>query len=202
MKSAYRVILIGLAVLGAVYASTGPEKKTEEIEKKTKEVWHEPVDPCKFPEILEEEVQYKPIDICKFPVSIDVGHYVQLKECHKRKIELKQIHCPEGRDFPCYKGREVFEVRANFPAILNATIDKSGGDEEILEEVNLYWENGVNTIQGTGDWEELKLCLEAWGVDLWKFKVGTVKVGKITIGVRPPDETNDDDTKDDKNSEE
>ena len=195
MKSAYRVILIGLAVLGAVYASTGPEKKTEEIEKKTKEVWHEPVDPCKFPEILEEEVQYKPIDICKFPVSMEVGNYVQLKECHKREIKLVQVDCESigknHHDFPCYKGSEVFEVRANFPAIFNATIDKSGGDEEILEEVNLYWENCVNTIQGCIGWEELTLCLEAWGVDLLKYPVGTVKVGEITIGVRPPDDPND-----------
>ena len=185
-----------LVVLGAVYASTGPEKKAkeienkaEEVEKKTKDKW------C-----------YEPIDLCKFPVSMEVGKYVLLKECHKRKIELKQVDCEEigqaNNQFPCYKGSEVFEVRANFPAIFNATIDKSSGDEEILEEVNLYWENGVNTIQGCIGWEELTLCLEAWGVDLWKFKVGTVKVGEISIQVKPPDETNDDDTKDNKEPEE
>jgi hypothetical protein len=125
-------------------------------------------------------------------VSIDVGHYVQIKECHKRKIELKQVDCPEGRDFPCYKGSDFIEVRANFPAIFNATIDKSSGEEDMLKDFNLYWENGVNTIQGcTGDWEELTLCLDAWGVDLWKFNVGTVKVGDITIGVRPSNDPND-----------
>jgi hypothetical protein len=188
MKSAYRVILIGLAVLGIVYASTGPEKKSEEIEKKTEEAW-----------------KYHPIAICKLPVSMEVGHYVQLKACHKRKIELKQVDCPEGRDFPCYQGSEVIEVRANFPAIFNATIDKSSGDEEILEEVNLYWENGVNTIQGCIGWEELTLCLETWGVDLWKFNVGTVEVGDITIEVRRPDETiehTEEGTKDDKELQE
>ena len=197
MKNTYRVILIGLVVLGIVYAGTGPEKKTEEIEKKTEEVekktkegWKKNEDGCK----------YKPIDLCKFSVNMDVGHYVQLKECNKRKIELKQVQCEEigqaNDKFPCYKGSDVIQVRANFPAIFNATIDKSSGDEEILEDVNLYWENGVNTIQGcTGGWEELTLCLEAWGVDLWRFKVGTIKVGEITIGVKPPDETNDDDTK-------
>ena len=197
MKNAYRVILIGLVVLGVVYASTGPEKKTEEVEKKTKEGWKKNEDGCK----------YKPIDLCKFSVNMDVGHYVELKECNKRKIELKQVQCEEigqaNDKFPCYKGSDVIQVRANFPAIFNATIDKSSGDEEILEDVNLYWENGVNTIQGcTGGWEELTLCLEAWGVDLWKFNVGTVKVGEITIGVKPPDETNEDDPQDDKTSEE
>jgi len=166
MKNAYRVILMGLAVLGVVYASTGSEKKT-------KEVW------------------YEPVDICKFPVSMEVAHYVQLKECNKRKIELKQVKCSEigqaNDKFPCYKGCDVIEVRANFPAILNASINKSGGDEDMLKDFNLYWENGVNTIQGTGDWEEFKLYLEAWDVEIWKFAVGTVKVGDITIGVKPKD---------------
>ena len=180
MKNAYRVVLIGLAVLGVVYASTGPEKKTK-------------------------EVKNHPIDICKFPVSMEVGHFVQFKQCHKREIKLEQVDCKsigrDGGDFPCYSGTEVIEVRANFPAIFNATIDKSGGDEDMLKEVNLYWENGVNTIQGgTGGWEELRLCLDVWDVDLYMSTVGTVKVGEITIQVRPPNEANDD-TKDDKKSE-
>jgi hypothetical protein len=204
MKNTYRVILIGLVVLGVVYASAGPEKKTEEIEKKTEEVEEKTKE---VEEKTEGAWKYHPIDLCKFSVNMDVGHYIQLKECHKRKIELKQVDCEEigqaNDKFPCYKGSDVIQVRANFPAIFNATIDKNSGDEEILEEVNLYWENGVNTIQGcTGDWEELTLCLEAWGVDLWKFKVGTIKVGEITIGVKPPDDPNDEDTKDDKKSEE
>jgi len=168
MKNAYRVILIGLAVLGVVYASAEPEKKTK-------------------------EVKYEPIDICKFPVSMEVGHFVQLKECNKRKIELKQVDCSEigqaNDKFPCYKGCDVIKVRANFPAILNASLNKSGGDEDMLKEVNLYWENGVNTIQGGTGWEELKLCLEAWDVEIWKSPVGTIKVGEITIDVRPPDDT-------------
>jgi len=31
MKNAYRVMLIGLAVIGVVYASAGPEKNTKEV---------------------------------------------------------------------------------------------------------------------------------------------------------------------------
>ena len=167
MKNSYRVVLIGLAVLEIVYASTGPEKKTKKI-------------------------KYEPVEICKFPVSMEVGHFVQINECNKRKIELKQVACSEigqaGDKFPCYKGCDVIEVRANFPAILSASLNKSGGDEDMLKETNLYWENGVNTIQGgTGDWEEFKLCLEAWDVDLYMSTVGTVKVGEITIGVKPKD---------------
>ncbi len=165
MKNSYRVVLIGLAVLGVVYGCKGPEKKTE-------------------------EVKYHPIDLCTFPASMEVGHYVQIK----RKIELKQVVCKsigrdvgrDGGDFPCYKGCDVIEVRTNFPAILNASLNKNGGNEDMLKDFNLYWENGVNTIQGTGDWEKLKLCLEAWDVELWKFTVGT-EVGEITIGLRPKD---------------
>ena len=162
--------MIGLAVLGVVYASTGPEKKTK-------------------------EVKYEAIDICMFPVLMKVGHFVQFKECNKSKIELKQVACSEiGQEakdkFPCYKGCDVIEVRTNFPAILNASLNKSGGDEDMLKEFNLYWENGVNTIQGdTGDWEKFKLYLEAWDVEIWKFTGGTDKVGEITIDVRPTDDT-------------
>ena len=161
---------MALAVLGVVYASAGPEKKNEEA-------W-----------------KYNPIDLCKFTVSLEVGHFVQLKECHKRKIKLVQVDCESiGRDhgdFPCYKGSDVIEVRANFPAIFSASIDKSDGDEDMLKKVNLYWENGVNTIQGGSGWEELKLCLEVWNVEIWKYDtIGTVDVGEITISVKPPDDT-------------
>jgi len=175
MKNNYRVILMCLAVLGVVYASAGPDKKAE-------------------------EEKYKPLDLCKFSVSMDVGHYIQLKECNKRKIELKQVACKElsldDAKFPCYKGSDVIEVRANFAAIFSASIDKNDGGEDVLEEVNLYWENGVNTIQGTGEWEELKLNLEASNVKIYKFAPGTVEVGEITISFIPPDDTKDETTND------
>jgi len=192
MKNGYRVILMVLAVLGVVYASAGPEKKAEEVKCEQTEKWPKS---STEPENKTEEPQYKPIDLCNFPVSLEVGHYIQLKECSKRKIKLVQVDCEDigkdGSDFPCYKGSEVIEVRANFPAIFSASINKNDSGEDMLKEVNLYWENGVNTIQGTGDWEELKLCFEAWKVEIWKSggTVGTVDIGEITIGVRPPDDT-------------
>jgi len=180
MKNAYRVILMGLAVLGVVYASTGPEKKTK-------------------------EVKYEPIDICTFPVTLEVGHFVQIYKCNELEMKLEQVQCSaigQGDDkFPCYGDINealdlhgpacvVIKARANFPAIFSASLNKSGGDEDMLKEVNLYWENGVNTIQGgTGDWEELRLFLEVWDVDLYMSTVGTVKVGEITIKVRPPNDT-------------
>ncbi len=156
-------MLIGLAVVGIVYASKGPEEKTK-------------------------EVKYDPVEIGTFPVLMEVGHYVQLKDAGKIQIKLEQVKCSSGRGFPCYEGCATIKVRANYPAILSASINKSGGDVDMLKEMNLYWENGVNTIQGdTGDWEELKLYLEAWDIEIWKFSAGTVKVGEITIKVKPKD---------------
>jgi hypothetical protein len=175
MKNTFRVIFLALIVLGIVYADSEPQKKTKEDQ-----AW-----------------KYKPLELCKFPVSIDVGHYIQLKECHKRKIELKQVNCREigkgGGDFPCYKGSDTFEVRANFPAIFTASIDTSADDKDMIKEVNLHFENDVNTIQGTGEWEELTLCLEAWNVEIWKSGItGIIEIGDITIKVRCPDESKDD----------
>jgi len=165
MKNAYRVVLIGLAVIGVVYAVTRPEEMTK-------------------------DVKYDPIEIGTFPVFMEVGHYVQLRDAGKIQIKLEQVNCTSGRGFPCYEGCATIKVRANFPAILSASLNKSGGDVNILKEMNLHWENDVNTIQGdTGDWEELKLYLEAWDVEIWKSggTVGTVKVGEITINVKPKD---------------
>jgi len=188
MKNTYRLILLGLLMLGIVYAGTEPQKKCDEDK-----AW-----------------KYKPIDLCKFTVNIDVGHYIQLKECHKRKIELKQVDCREidkdGGCFPCYKDSDTFKVRANFPAIFTASIDTSVDDKEMLKDVKLYFENDVNSIKGTGEWEELTLCLEAWNVEIWKSAgtIGIVDVGEITIQVRCPDETEDvpeDDTEDKEKSE-
>lgn len=180
MKNTYILILIGLIMLGIVYADTEPKEKTEE------ETW-----------------KYKPIEICKFPVFMDVGHYVQLKECHKRKIELKQVDCEEiGKDhtsFPCYKGCETIQVKANFPAIFSASIKKNEGDDNLLKEVNLYWVNGINTIQGTGQWEELKLCLETLNAKIYRHNPDTIEIGEIIIQVRPPDDPNYN-TPDDPNS--
>ena len=165
MKNAYRVILIGLAVVGVVYASTGPEN-------------------------MKKKIKYEEVVIGKFPVFMEVGHYVQLKDAGKIQIKLEQVECTSGRNFPCYEGCVTIKVRANFPTIVSASLNKSGGDVDILKEMNLYWEDGVNTIQGgKGEWEELKLYLEARNVEIWKSggNVGTVKVGEITIKIKPKD---------------
>jgi hypothetical protein len=142
---------------------------------------------------------YSKIDICKFDVLMEVGHYVQLKECHKRELILEQVSCTDSvedgglgkseGDFPCYKGCEDITVRANFPAVFGASLDKVGG---ILDKTSLYWKDGVNTINGSGSgdaWETLTVCLDAWKAKIWQAGTANskTKVGEIRINVKPPD---------------
>ena len=228
MKRYYRVILISLFMLGIVYASTGEEKKAEEVKNKTEEVEKETEETEKKSEEVEEQTKeveketeetnkkadevekktentwYEPVDLCKFPLTMEVGHFVQLKGCHKRKLKLVQVDCKSiGRgsgDFPCYSGTEVFEVRANFPAIFDASISDAS---PILEETKVYFKNGINQIKGsTGRWEKLTVCIDTWKTKIWKAtSPDETHVGEITLEVRPPDETKDE-SEDEKKSEE
>ena len=119
-----------LVLFGIVYANAEPDKKAK-------------------------GTKYEPIDLCTFTASMEVGHFVELKACNKCDIKLVQVPCDsigrDGGDFPCYKGSDVIEVRANFPGIFNASLDESSY-RDMLKKINLYWENGANTIQGTEDW--------------------------------------------------
>ncbi|MBW7988670.1 MAG: hypothetical protein FVQ84_01420 [Planctomycetes bacterium] len=134
---------------------------------------------------------YKAIDLCKMKVLMDVGHFVQLKECNKRELILKQVDCESidkgSGDFPCYDGCEEIEVKANFPAIFNGDLDKVG---PILKDTKVYWADDKNQISGsTGDWEKLTVCLKAWKAEIWRATSPDDKthVGDLTITVKPPD---------------
>ncbi len=134
---------------------------------------------------------YKAINLCTMDVYMEVGHFVQLEECHKREIVLKQETCSDmnlgGGDFPCYRGCEEISVRANFPAIFGASLSKEGG---ILDKTSVYWKDDKNQIQGSvGDWEKLTVCIDAWKAQVWKASEANkkTKVGELTINVKPPD---------------
>jgi hypothetical protein len=134
---------------------------------------------------------YKAIDLCTMPVYMDVGHYVQLKECHKREIKLVQVECDtigrDSGDFPCYSDCEDIEVRSNFPAIFGASLTKIG---PILQNTSLYWKDDLNQITGsTGTWEKLTICLDAWNAEIWRAAepAENAIVGELTINVKPPD---------------
>lgn len=134
---------------------------------------------------------YKAIDLCTMPVYMDIGHFVQLKECNKRELKVKQVDCSSigkgSGDFPCYDGCEEFEVRANFPAIFGGSFsDQSGG---VVKEKSVYWKDDVNQINGGGDWEKLTVCMKFWKTEIWKASGpdDKTKIGELTINVKPPD---------------
>jgi hypothetical protein len=134
---------------------------------------------------------YKAIDLCTMPIYMDVGHFVQLKDCGDREVILKQVTCTEiGKnntdDFPCYKGCEAFEVRANFPAIFGGEIDKIG---PILTDTDVKWVGDKFQINGGGDWESLEVCVLAWKAEIWQASGPDDKthVGDLRITVKPPD---------------
>jgi hypothetical protein len=143
--------------------------------------------------------EYKAIDICKFDVLMEVGHYVQLKECHKRELIVQQVSCTDSKedgglgkgegDFPCFTGCEDIQVRANFPAVFGASL---GAKHSVIDKSDLYWKDGNNTINGSGSgdaWETLTICLDLWKVKMWQAGVANtkMKIGEITINVKPPD---------------
>ena len=144
-------------------------------------------------------IEYDPYDICTIDVKLEVGHFVQIEDCGDiDALKLKQVNCgdigKDGDDFPCYEGCRSFRARANFPAFFGATFDGAQGelDSDIIgSHYDLDWDStDDNEILGDGEWEDLKICMTAWQVELWASGKtdGSVKVGEITITVKPEDE--------------
>jgi hypothetical protein len=137
--------------------------------------------------------EYKALDLCLMPIYMDVGHFVQLKDCSDRKIELKQVTCTSiGKhnvdDFPCYSDCEAFKVRANFAAIFGGRVDKLE-PTGLLKETKVRWEGDKYQISGTGEWEDLIVCLDVWDAEIWKATEpdNKLRVGTLAITVKPPD---------------
>ncbi len=134
---------------------------------------------------------FTPIAICKMPVFMDIGHFVQIKDCNKRELVMKQVACAdigeEQKNFPCYDGCEEFEVRANFPAVFGGDLSNKSA---VFKEVKVYFKDDKNQINGSsGDWEKLTICVKAWKTEIWKASTAKKKqkVADLTITVKPPD---------------
>jgi hypothetical protein len=129
--------------------------------------------------------EYIALDLCTMPVLMDVGMYVQVKDCHKREIKLVQVDCADiGQSkFPCYKDCEEIEVRANFAAVLGTKLAKA--DPSPIKSWKAYFD-GDNTVPGDGVYKKLTVCVDAWESQIWTAALGDkVNVGTLTITVKP-----------------
>jgi hypothetical protein len=128
---------------------------------------------------------YVAVDLCTMPVVMDVGMYVQVKDCGDRKIKLVQVDCPDGRDFPCYSDCEDVEVRANFAAVLGTKLATLGDPNAPTFSWTSYFD-GASTVPGDGEYHKITVCVDAWAMQIWKAGPGDeVKIGTLTLTVKP-----------------
>jgi hypothetical protein len=135
---------------------------------------------------------YQALDLCLIPVYMDVGYYVELKDCDKKEIKLVQITCPEGKEFPCYRGCVELEVRANFPAIFGGDLrDKHA----ILDKTGVSFTKDTtypfgDQIPSDGVFHKIEVCVEAWKTKLWDSGSpdDKLRVATLAITVKPPDD--------------
>jgi len=131
-------------------------------------------------------VSYKALKICTIPIKMDIGMYVQVKDCNKKKIVLTQVDCGDiGQStskYPCYKGCTDFDVRANFEVKLGTSLNKIG---DIIKNWKAYYDGG-DVVPGDGADHNIKLCVEAWEAQIYKHAAGDqVTVGSVDITVKP-----------------
>ena len=128
---------------------------------------------------------YLELEICQIPVYMDVGMYVELIDCHKKKVVLKQVPCGDigkgGGDFPCYYGCTKFKMRANFEVKLGLVKYKIG---PVIKDWSAELDNDI--VPGDGAQHERELCVKAWKAQIWAATPGSeVLVGEIAITVKP-----------------
>jgi hypothetical protein len=130
--------------------------------------------------------EYIALDLCTIPVVMDVGMYIQIKDCNKKKIKLVQVNCDDiGKSgkFPCYYDCEEIEVRANFAAVLG--LKKAKTDPSPLKDWEAYFD-GDNTVPGDGEPHKINICVKAWSAEIWKAQPDDeVPAGSVTVTVKP-----------------
>ena len=131
-------------------------------------------------------VEYKALALCIIPVKMHVGYFVEVEECHKRKIKLVQVECADigkgSGDWPCYLDCENVKIRANFAAKLG--LSKSASSD-VLKDWSAYYKDG-DTVDASGSWNTVTVCVKAWKARLYKNTPGTeIEVGTVTITIKP-----------------
>ncbi|MBN1973043.1 MAG: hypothetical protein JW787_05355 [Sedimentisphaerales bacterium] len=146
-------------------------------------------------------ITYTPVEICRIPIYIKVGMFIELRDCNKKKIVLKQVSCPSGQSFPCYKGCTTIEVRANFEALLKLKLYKTS---DIISKASTWpfadnWKayfraDSSDTSQSSswivnagGGWNKVDVCVEAWDANIYMSAPGCdeVPVGQVGITAVP-----------------
>jgi hypothetical protein len=130
--------------------------------------------------------EYKAVDICDMPVKMEIGGYVEIDDCTKRKIVLKQVDCAEidkgTGDFPCYVDCEKIKIRANFDAKLGTRLVK---DSPVIDKWEGFYDGG-DVVPGDGGWHEMSVCVKMWKAKLWSGTVGEeVKIGTLFVTAKP-----------------
>ena len=129
---------------------------------------------------------YTALEICQIPVYMDVGYYVELIDCHKKSIVLKQVSCDSiskaSKYFPCYFGCTKFKIRANFEVKLGTKLYKD--TIGIIKSWSVALSDDI--VPGDGSQHEIEACISAWDAEIWKNAPGNkVKVGEVAITVKP-----------------
>ena len=131
---------------------------------------------------------YKALDICAMPIKMNVGMYVDVKDCKDRKVILNQVDCGDinkGGEYPCYLGCETINIRANFEVKLGTRIDRASA-ALVNGKVEGFYDGGNDVVPGDGAYHAVKVCVRAWSVDLWNQPYGKeLTVGTLYITAKP-----------------
>ena len=152
-------------------------------------------------------IEWKEIVVCTFPVFMEIGYWIEIKDCQDLELILKQVPCEElkGKStdkWPCYEGCEKIKVRSNFEANLDLDLENKN---DIIDDSSdkLFWEDILPKVDDDiqvgptgGDWVELTICLDIYDTELWEADVPSragekSKVADIEIKVEPTASTND-----------
>jgi hypothetical protein len=132
------------------------------------------------------EISYEALTVCNIPIKMDVGMYVKVIDCGKKKIILQQVDCGDiGKDaklYPCYRGCVEFDVVANFEVKLGAKLNKTS---DLIKNWEAYYD-GDDVVPGDGSPKKIKLCVKAWEAQLQNHAAGdAVDVGSVDVTVKP-----------------
>jgi hypothetical protein len=131
--------------------------------------------------------EYKELDICAMPLLMEIGMYVDVKDCKDREVILKQVDCAEidkqAKNFPCYLGCEEITVRANFDVKLGTRITETS--DNVLDEKEGFFD-GSDVIVGDGSYHSATVCVRAWDTDIYNGSYGEeVQVGTLYVTAKP-----------------